>query len=61
VHALEAGADAVVAAGVTPSDADAASKAAYAAVLAAARSGTLPRAVLESAYRRIAALKSKLQ
>jgi beta-N-acetylhexosaminidase len=61
VHALEAGADAVIAAGVTPKDADAASKAAYGAVLVAARAGTLPRATLESAHQRIEALKAKLR
>jgi beta-N-acetylhexosaminidase len=61
VRSLQAGADAVIAAGVTPRDADAASTGAYRAVLAAARAGTLPRATLERAYTRIAALKAKLR
>jgi beta-N-acetylhexosaminidase len=60
VRALQAGADAVIAAGVTSKDADAASEAAYNAVLAAARSGTLSRATLTASYLRILALKNSL-
>jgi beta-N-acetylhexosaminidase len=60
VRALAAGADEVIAAGDTPTDADAVSTAAYNAVLAAARSGTLPRAQLQASYRRILTLKQSL-
>jgi len=60
VRALQAGADAVIAAGVTPTDADAASTAAYNAELAAARAGTLSQATLTASYQRIVALKQSL-
>jgi beta-N-acetylhexosaminidase len=60
VHALEAGADAVIAAGVTPTDADAASTSAYHALLAAAETGAVPRTTFEAAYERIARLKATL-
>ena len=60
VRALQAGADAVIAAGVTPTDADTASTSAYNAELAAAEAGTLPRATLMASYRRILALKQSL-
>jgi beta-N-acetylhexosaminidase len=60
VRALQAGADAVIAAGVTPADADAASTSAYTTELAAARAGTLSRSLLTASYQRIVALKQSL-
>jgi beta-N-acetylhexosaminidase len=60
LRAIQAGADAVIAAGVTPADADAASTAAYDSLLAAARAGMLSRARLTASYRRILALKQSL-
>jgi beta-N-acetylhexosaminidase len=60
VRALQAGADAVIAAGVTPTDADAASTSAYNAELAAAKAGTLSQANLTASYQRILALKQSL-
>jgi beta-N-acetylhexosaminidase len=60
VRALQAGADAVIAAGVTPKDADQASTAAYNSELAAAKAGTLSRAALTASYRRILTLKESL-
>jgi beta-N-acetylhexosaminidase len=60
VRALQAGADAVIAAGVTPTDADAASTAAYNAELTAAKAGTLSRTTLMASYQRILALKQSL-
>jgi beta-N-acetylhexosaminidase len=60
VRALQAGADAVIAAGVTPKDADAASTAAYNAELNAAKAGTVSRAQLTASYQRILTLKNSL-
>jgi beta-N-acetylhexosaminidase len=61
VRALRAGADLVLAAGVTSIDADTASQSAFAAVLAAARDGTLTRARLLASYTRIERLKAQLR
>jgi beta-N-acetylhexosaminidase len=61
VRAVAAGCDLVMAAGPTSSRAntDVASTTSYAAIVAAARSGRLPRAVLRAAYRRVLILKSR--
>jgi beta-N-acetylhexosaminidase len=60
VAAINAGADLVLAAGATPTDADSASTSAYKAMLAAAKSGSLPTDTLAAAYQRIMALKTSL-
>jgi beta-N-acetylhexosaminidase len=62
VRAIWAGADMVLAAGVTGdyADTDGASAPAYDAVVAAVRSGRLPAARVKAAYERVLALKRTL-
>jgi beta-N-acetylhexosaminidase len=58
--AIKNGVDMVLAAGATSLDANAISNATYVRLLNAADDGQLPRSVLQTAYQRILALKSRL-
>ena len=60
VKAIGAGVDMVLAGGGTGRTADSTSNAAYRAIVAAAKSGALPRATVAAAYGRVLALKQTL-